>query len=127
MSMPRLTVLLALFLIVLGVATYLGTGRQSVTALIPTFLGLPLLACGLWARRESARKMAMHIAAVVALLGLGGTASGVVKSVKFLAGETLERPAAVMAQTAVALACLLYLVMAVRSFIQARRARGAGV
>ena len=123
MTMPRWTLVLALFLILVGVAGYLGTGRQSVTALIPTFLGLPLLALGLWGRRESARKMAMHIAAVVALLGLGGTASGLVKSARLLGGETLERPQAALAQAAVALACLVYLVLAVRSFVQARQAR----
>ncbi len=122
MSMPRWTQLLALFLIALGIAAYFGTGRQSVTALIPTFLGLPMLALGLWGRKESARKMAMHIAAVLALVGLGGTASGLVKVARLAGGEALERPQAAIAQALVAVACLVYLVLAIRSFIQARRA-----
>lgn len=125
MTMPRWTLTLALFLIGLGVFAYLGTGRESVTALIPTFLGIPLLSLALWARRESARKMAMHIAAVLALVGLGGTASGLVKAVGLLAGGEVARPEAVMAQAAVAVACLLYLILAIRSFIAARRAKSA--
>lgn len=122
MSMPRVTLLLALFLIVLGIVAYLVTGRESVTALIPTFLGIPLLACGLWGRREGSLKMAMHVAATLALLGFGGTVGGLVKTVRRMLGATLERPEAALVQAIVALACLVFLILAIRSFIQARRA-----
>lgn len=120
MSMPRWTLLIALVLIALGIAAYFGTGQQSVTALIPSFLGLPMLLLGLWGQKESARKTAMHIAAVLALVGLGGTASGLVKVARLAGGAALERPQAAIAQAIVAVVCLFYLVLAVRSFIRAR-------
>jgi len=49
-SMPRLTIVLGVVLIAIGVGFYIGTGSQSVTALIPAFLGLPI---GLWACRSA--------------------------------------------------------------------------
>ena len=123
MTMPRWTLALALFLVAVGLVAYFATGRQSVTALIPAFLGAPLLLCALLGRREGTRHHAMHAAAVLALIGLGGTATGVVKTGRLIAGATLERPEAAIAQAVVALACLAYLVLAVRSFVQARRRR----
>ena len=120
MSMPRLTIALGVVLIAIGAGFYLGTGRQSVTALIPAFLGLPIGACGVWALSERWRKVAMHIALVLALLGFGGTVSGVVKLVKQAMGEELERPEAALAQGIVAVLCLVFLVLGIRSFVAAR-------
>jgi hypothetical protein len=64
----------------------------------------------------------MHFAAFVALLGLAGSASGLLKIGQYFAG-TAERPAAVLAQSVMAVLLLIYVVMAVRSFIAARAAR----
>jgi hypothetical protein len=125
MTMTRWTLALSLFLIVVGVVAYLGTGRQSMTALIPTFLGMPLLACALWARRDAARPKALHLATFLALLGLGGTATGLLKTVRLLIGDDLERPQAAVVQAVVALACLAYVALALASFFRARRARSA--
>ena len=127
MSMTRWTLLLAAFLTLLGIGFYLGTGRQSVTALIPTFLGLPLLGCALWSRRESSQAVALSVASVLALVGLAGTVPGVVKAARMLAGESIARPEAVVAQTLVAIACLVYLVLSIRSFLRVRRARAPAV
>jgi uncharacterized membrane protein len=123
MSMPRLTVLLSLILIAIGIGFYFGTGRQSVTALIPAFLGVPFGICGIVAHREGARKVAMHLALVFAVVGIAGTVSGVRGVVKMLGGAEIERPAAAAAQTAVAVLCLIFLVLGVRSFIVARKNR----
>ena len=41
--MARLTILLGIALIILGLGGYFGTGRESATALIPVLFGLPLL------------------------------------------------------------------------------------
>lgn len=125
MTMTRWTLALSLFLIVVGVVAYLVTGRQSMTALIPTFLGMPLLLCAWWARRDAARPKALHLATFLALLGLGGTATGIVKTTRLLAGEALERPQAAVVQAIVALACLAYVALALTSFFRARRARSA--
>lgn len=123
MSMPRWTLVLGSFLALLGVGLYFGTGRASVTALIPTFLGIPLIACALWARRDSMRAAAMHVAAVLALIGFGGTVSGVIKTARLVGGQAVERPEAAVGQALVAFACLTYLIVAIRSFARARRVR----
>jgi uncharacterized membrane protein len=123
MSMPRLTVLLALVLIATGVGFYLGTGRESATALIPAFLGVPIGICGIVAHREGARKIAMHLALVFAVVGIAGTARGVLGLANHLGGEASDRPAALWAQTIVALLLLIFLILGVRSFIAARRSR----
>ena len=64
-------------LVLLGVGAYLSTGAQSVTALIPTFFGIPLAALGFMARDERRLKLAMHVSTVLALLGFLGSARGI--------------------------------------------------
>jgi len=69
MHMPKTAVIVGILLTVQGVGFYVGTAFASVTALIPAFVGLPILIVGLVALKESARKHAMHAAAGLALLG----------------------------------------------------------
>jgi uncharacterized membrane protein len=121
--MPRIAVLVGSLLIVLGVASYLLTGRASMTALIPAFFGLPILILGWLALRVTWRRHAMHAAAALGLLGLIGSLRGVPATLALLSGETVERPTAVVAQSVMAVICLVFVVMAVRSFVAARRAR----
>ena len=68
--MANTTIVLGIILIILGLVSFFGTGMQSVTALIPAFFGLLILALGFLARKESARKMAINIAMGLGLLGL---------------------------------------------------------
>lgn len=110
-------------LIVLGIVSYAGSGAESVTALIPTFFGIVLAALGLVGRREDRRAVTMHIAALLALLGLLGSAVGLLSLPDLVTGEDLERPWAVGAQSAMAVALAVYLALAVRSFVAARQAR----
>jgi hypothetical protein len=63
----------------------------------------------------------MHIAAVIGLLGFVGAARGLTRIGAVLAGEPVERPAAVIAQSLMAVICLIFVVLCVRSFINARR------
>ena len=65
----------------------------------------------------------MHVAAVLALAGFAGTVRGGVNAVRMLAGAEVARPEAVTAQGITAALCLLYLALAVRSFVLARRPR----
>jgi hypothetical protein len=109
-------------LIVFGLASYFLTGMVSVTALIPAFFGFVLALLGLVARDENKRKHAMHGAVLVALLGFGGAVPGLLKIGSYFDG-TAARPAAVMAQSIMAVLMLIYLVMAIRSFAAARAAR----
>jgi hypothetical protein len=117
--MPATTRLFGLLLIVVGVASYTLTGRTSMTALIPAFIGAVLLICALLARRESARKHAMHAAVAVGLLGgLASLGRGVPAA---LAGGA-SRPA-VIAQLVTGVLLLIYVALGVQSFIAARKAR----
>ncbi len=120
--MAKITIGLGLVLIALGLGSYFGLGRSSVTALIPAFFGLPLLLLGLVALKERMRKHAMHIAVVIGLLGFAGTVSGLTKLPVLLTGGQLDRPAAVIVQAAMAIVCLVFVLVCVRSFISDRRA-----
>jgi hypothetical protein len=119
----NITIGLGIVLIVLGVGGYFGTDRASWTALIPAFLGGPLLLLGLLALKDNLRKHAMHAAVVLGLLGFLGTIPGLVKLVKMAFGVAPERPVAVYMQSIMAVLCGLFVVLCVRSFIAARRSR----
>jgi hypothetical protein len=65
----------------------------------------------------------MHIAVTVGLLGfLGSGIMAVVETMKAHGGP-LAHPAAVESQAAMAVICLIYVGLCVRSFIAARRGR----
>jgi hypothetical protein len=121
--MASTTVALGVALIIVGLAGYFLTGAASVTALIPAFFGTVIALLGLMARNERRRALAMHIAVVVAVLGLLGTFRGLLQIGSAFDG-TAARPAAVVSQSVMALLTLGYIVMAVRSFMAARRSRG---
>ena len=120
--MAKITIGLGLVLIALGLGAYVGTGREHLTALIPAFFGLPLGLLGVVALKEHMQKHAMHVAAVIGLLGFAGTVKGLMKLPVLLTGGELAQPAAVAVQAAMAIVCLLFVVLCIRSFIQARRA-----
>ena len=117
--MPATTRLVGLLLIILGVASYVLTGRTSMTAMIPAFFGAVLVICALIARQESARKHAMHAAVAVGLIGLLGALG---RGVPAALNGDAARPA-VLAQLAMAAMLLVYVGLGVRSFIEARRSR----
>ena len=122
--MPSITIALGVTLIVLGLAGYFQTGAVSLTALIPSAFGVLLSVAGVIARDPGKRKHAMHAAVVVALLGFLGSARGLLQIGALLNG-TAARPAAVISQTIMAVLTLGYIVLAVRSFVRARRQRAA--
>jgi hypothetical protein len=121
--MPQVTVVFGVLLCIVGVGFYAGTGASSLTALIPAFLGLPLVGAGLLARREAWRRHAMHAAALVGALGLLGSVRGAAQLPSLLGGGEVARPAAVLAQSVTAALCLAFVAACVRSFVDARRRR----
>lgn len=118
--MPRLTIVFALLLIVLGAVAYFATGRTSLTALIPAAFGAALLFLGGLAYREHLRKHAMHAASIVGLLGLIG---GLERPVRAAVAGELHGSPALVAQLLTVLICGAYFVLCVRSFVQARLSR----
>ena len=94
----------------------------SQTALIPCVFGVLFLIFGLLGRKESLRKHVMHAAVLIALLAFLGTARALPHLPELFNG-TAEKPAAIITQSLNAGFSILYIILAVRSFIQARRAR----
>jgi len=120
--MTKLSIYTGVFLIILGIASYIATGAASATALIPAFFGLAFVGLGLLGNRsENMRKHSMHAALLLAILGLGGSFGGLMSVFGVLGGGELERPAAAIGQAIMALACIFFLVAGVRSFIEARK------
>jgi hypothetical protein len=123
--LPLATIAVAAALIALGVTCRMLSDSGSVTVMIPAFLGCVLLILGLLALKPGARRHAMHAVAVVVLLGLGGSVGALPQVPALLTGGEVERPLAVAARSLTALLCTVLLVLCVRSFIAARRARRA--
>jgi hypothetical protein len=119
--MPGTTRLFGVILIVLGIASYQLTGRTSFTAMIPALFGAVLVVCALVARKEAARRHAMHAAVAVALIG---AIAALARGVPAAMSGGASRPA-VMAQLAMGILLLIYVALGVQSFIAARKARMA--
>lgn len=121
--MANTTVAFGGLLVLLGVAGYFGSGAASPTALIPAAFGLILLLLGALARHEGRRKVAMHIAVVVGLVGFLGSVGGLRDFGLYLGGGDIARPIAAIAKSLMALLCGIFVMLCVKSFVDARRTR----
>ena len=123
--MKNLTFICSLVLIALGLVGYfaweaIGASKQSVTSLIPAFVGIPMLIGGLIALKKN--MLGMHIAVTFSLLGgLAGLGRLIPGLIKGSLDWSAAAPKLILVMTVV---CIFFTVMAVRSFIAARRARG---
>jgi hypothetical protein len=110
----------------LGVVAYtspdlLGTGDSGkISALSPAFLGLPIALAGLVSTlKPSLLKHAMHVAAVLGLLGIvGGFVPVALRNFNF---DT----AAVKVGVLMTLLSVAFVALCVKSFIDAKKARKA--
>lgn len=115
--MPTTAILFGVILIVLGIVGYVMTGQSSITALIPAFFGIALSVLGLAANaKENLRKHLMHGAVIVALLGFIATAGRLLSRL-----SELTATPAVISQAIMAGVCLIFVILAIRSFAAARR------
>lgn len=124
--MAKLTLVLALLLVVLGLLGYLGTGSLHPTALIPAWIGLALGLFGFLAisPNERRRKLFMHINVTIALLGFLGSGAEAVRGYVHAKSAGLE-PDQIALASKITLAgvLLFYVIVCARSFIAARRSR----
>ncbi len=127
--MAKLTIVFGILLILLGVGAYVVTEMQSKTALIPAFVGLPLVILGAIAQAKPGIRMhVMHAAVLIGLLGFFGSVGGVVKLLKWQLNDVEPaRPAAVVVQAIMAVLMVAFVAICVKSFIAARKARRAGL
>src|ERR1043166_8237524 len=122
--MPKASIICGMILTLLGVitfafATQLGADHRSVTALIPAFIGFPMMLLGYFAvLKPDLRMHLMHAAVLIALLGFIASAGRWVMHPGFaLAGASIFTMAILTG---------IFVILCVRSFIAARRARQAG-
>jgi hypothetical protein len=121
--LAKVTLLFAVALIVLGLAGYLGTGSQHSTALIPTWFGLALGIFGFLAMspNESRRKLFKHISVTIGLLGfLGATAEAIRGYVHARSLGLDPDQIALASKVTMAGVMLIYVILCVRSFVNAR-------
>ncbi len=122
--MASVSIICGILLILVGLGGYaygMMEGRASLTALIPAVLGLILALLGFVANaKENLRKHIMHGAVLVGLVGFLATVSSVFKLPSLFDG-TAERPAAIVAQFLTALISFVFVVLCVKSFVDARR------
>lgn len=109
-----------MILMVLGLLGYALTGMASFTALIPAFIGVAFSGLARAAQKDSLRPHMMHAAVAVALLAVAGTLGRLVPA---LSAGQIGRPA-VQEQLLMVVVLTIYVGMSVKSFIDARRARG---
>jgi fucose 4-O-acetylase-like acetyltransferase len=127
----KLAIWFGVALIVLGVVGFALTGHVHPTALIPAWFGIALGVCGMLANTPDARRrmLWMHIAVTIALVGFIFPAvragMAIARFVGSNAAPTAAAKNAVHEELAMALICLVFTGMCVRSFIAARRTRTA--
>ena len=122
--MPVTSIWCGRLLVLVGLVGYaygIYGGNASITALIPAFLGVVLMALGhIAVAKEPLRKHLMHAAVIIALLGFIAALGGM-----FRKGMPTAIGAGVLSQIAMAVICLVFVILAVRSFITARQERSA--
>jgi hypothetical protein len=123
--MAKVTLVFAALLLILGVLGFVATGSTHYTALIPALLGLLLGIFGALALSPDAgrRKLFMHINVTLALLGFLGTAMGLIEWFRMMGGAAVKNVQATESKASMAMLCLIYVFLCVRSFIAARKAR----
>lgn len=124
--MANLTIRFGALLVLLGGVFFFTTQPRAFTSLIPAAFGLVLIIFGTLARTEDAKKrmLWMHIAVTVGLLGfIFPFVRAIVPTIHMAQGIAVVRPKAVIEEMLMALICLIFTALCVKSFIAARRSR----
>lgn len=118
--MALIAIVFGILLDVAGIVSYVGTGSEHKTALIPCAFGSLILVCGVLALKPNLLKHAMHAAAMVGLLGF--VAALIPNVIKLAKGKEISTVA--LASTgSMAILCGFFVALCVKSFIDVRRAR----
>ncbi|MGI8494007.1 MAG: hypothetical protein ACR2L1_01680 [Pyrinomonadaceae bacterium] len=120
--MPSTAIFSGGLLILLGIVGYVFSivdGNTSLTALIPAAFGLLLVLFGAIAKsKENLRMHLMHAAVLVGLVGFIIPVYRIISKI-----NEIKVSLAIMSQAAMALICLVFVILCVKSFIDARRNR----
>ena len=123
--MAKTTISFGAILILLGIFSFVGSRSHAPTSLIPAYVGLLLGILGFLAITENVKRrmLFMHIAVTLGLLGFLGTAKSIYDYIRLVQGTQFPHPLAVEEKAAMAVLLLIFVILCVRSFIAARRAR----
>jgi hypothetical protein len=123
--MSRITLYFGAILTGVGLYFFFHTGASHPTSLIPVWFGLALAILGLLANSPDAgkRKLYMHIAVTIGLLGFLFPGFMAAKDLTKAHSDNLPvaHPSAVHEQLLMAILCFIFVLLCVRSFITARR------
>lgn len=120
--MPTTAIWCGRILVLIGILGYAWgyfNPPLSYTSLIPAGFGVALMLFGhLAVMKDSMRKHLMHVAVVIGLLGFLAALGGI-----FRKGVPAAFSAGIVSEIAMAVVCLAFVVLSVRSFIAVRRER----
>ena len=119
MTMHRWTILFGLLLVAIGLGGYYFADAKQPMALIPAVLGIAMFVCGVVAAQSAMRRLAMHVAAVIGMIGFVGPMVTIFNDI--------TNTAEVLAKGLTSALCLMFVMMCINSFLEARRARKAGM
>ncbi len=122
MTMHRWTILFGLLLVAIGLGGYYFAAAKQPMALIPAVLGIAMFVCGVVAAQGAMRRLAMHVAALIGMIGFVGPMVTIFNDITNTANT-----AEVLAKGLTSALCLMFVLMCVNSFLEARRARTAGM
>jgi hypothetical protein len=124
--LAKLTIGFGVTIAVVSLVFWLAIGRTEIAALHPAGIGVLLILCGAFANTESPKKrmLWMHIAVTLGLVGV--LITGMRAGIALAKGTAMSiNPTGFEERAVIALICLIYVALCVRSFITARRARVA--
>lgn len=116
--MHRWTILFGLLLVAIGLGGYYFADAKQPMALIPAVLGIAMFVCGVVAAQGAMRMLAIHVAALIGVIGFVGPLVTLF--------EDTANTAAVLAKGLTSALCLMFVLMCVNSFLEVRRARKSG-
>jgi hypothetical protein len=124
--MAKLTILFGILIAAVSVAFYFVINPHETAALHPAGIGVLLILCGALANTEDPKRrmLWMHIAVTLGLISLITTGIRAIISLAKGTAMTIN-PGGFEERVAIALISLVYVILCVRSFIAARRARTA--
>jgi type VI protein secretion system component VasK len=120
--MHRWTILFGLLLVAVGMGGYFLGGAENHMALFPAVLGVAMFVCGMVAAQGAMRRLAMRVAALIGMIGFVGPMVTIFNDITNTANT-----AEVLAKGLTSALCLMFVLMCVNSFLEARRARTAGM
>jgi hypothetical protein len=122
----KLTIFFGILIAAVSLGFYFAINPHETAALHPAGIGLLLILCGTLANTENPKRrmLWMHIAVTLGLISLLTT--GIRAIISLAKGTALTiNPAGFEERVTIALISLVYVILCVRSFIAARRARTA--